>query len=75
MSQYFPKSHEHYHGNIKAELDLPIYLIKSDIKGATGADISNLAAKSYLASLKADANEIDIEKLKPVSADLSKLSE
>ena len=46
-----------------------------NIKEATSADISNLAAKSYLASLKADVNEIDIEKLKPVPADLSKLSE
>ena len=33
-----------------------------------------LAAKSYLASLKAKVDKIDIDKLKNVSLDLSKLS-
>ena len=37
--------------NVKVELDLSNYATKVDIKGATGADISNFAAKSDLASL------------------------
>ena len=40
----------------------------------TGFDTSKLAAKSYLASLKADVNKTDIDKLKTVPADLNKLS-
>ena len=47
---------------------------RADLKRALGVDISNLAAKSDLASLKAEVDEIDIDKLKTVPADLSKLS-
>ena len=44
------------------------------MKKETGVDTSNLAAKSDLASLKVEIDEIDIRKLKNVPADLSKLS-
>ena len=44
MSQYLPKPHEHYRGNVKAELDLSNYLTKTDLKGALSVNISNLAA-------------------------------
>ena len=43
-------------------------------KKATGVGISNLAAKADLASLNAEVDKIDLDKLKTVSADLSKLS-
>ena len=43
-------------------------------KKATGVDTSNLAAKSDLASLKAEVDKIDIDKLKTVPFDLFKLS-
>ena len=49
-------------------------MTKADLKGATDVDTSNLAAKSDLASLKADVDKIDIDKLKNVLIDLSKLS-
>ena len=49
-------------------------MTKADLKKATGADTSNLAAKSDLAGLKSEADEIDISKLKTVPADLSELS-
>ena len=44
------------------------------LKKATGVDTSNLAAKSDLASLKAEVDKIDIDKLKTVPFDLFKLS-
>ena len=63
MNQYFPKSY-----------DISNYSTKADLKGATGVDTSNLAAKSYLASLKHEVDRINIDKLKNIPADLSKLS-
>ena len=44
------------------------------LKNATGIDTSKLALKSNLANLKAKIDKIDTGKLKPVPADLSKLS-
>ena len=45
------------------------------LKNATGIDISKLASKSDLASLKAEIDKFDIETLKLVTVDLSKLSD
>ena len=50
------------------------YATKSDLKKAIGVDTSNLAAKPELASLKAEADKIDIYKLKTLPVDLYKLS-
>ena len=47
---------------------------QADLKGATGVDTSNLTPKSELANLKFETDEIDIDKLKAVLDDLSKLS-
>ena len=44
-----------------------------DLKRAAGIYKSNLAAKSDLANLKSEADKIDIDKLKTVPTDLSKL--
>ena len=44
------------------------------MKKEIGVDIFNLAAKSDLASLKAVVDELDINKLKTVPSDLSRLS-
>ena len=49
------------------------YETKSDLKNATGIDTSKLAAKSDLASLKAEVNKIDVDKSKTVFKDLSNL--
>ena len=43
MCQYFPKWFERFGGNVKVELDLSNYVRKT---GATGANTSNLIAKS-----------------------------
>ena len=50
------------------------YVTKADLRNATGIDASKLAAKSDLASLKAKVDKTDVEKLKTVPNDLSKLS-
>ena len=71
MSQYLPKSYGPFERNVSVELDLFNYATKADLKRATGADMSNLAAKLDLASLKAEADKIDIDKLKTVPVDLS----
>ena len=79
MSQYFPKPYEPFEGDINVKVDLSNYARKADLNNATGTDISKLAAKSHLASLKVDkmidkVDKIDADKLKTVPIDLSKLS-
>ena len=74
MRQFFPKQHERSVRNVKAELDLFHYMTKANLKGPAGLDISNLAAKSDVVSLKLEEDEIDIDKLKAVPADLTKLN-
>ena len=44
------------------------------LKKATGIDTKKLAAKSALASVKAEIDEINIDKLKTAPTDLSNLS-
>ena len=59
----------------KVEVDLSIYATKADLKGATGIDTSNFTLILNLASLKTEIDKLGIEKLVPVPADLSKLSD
>ena len=73
--QYFPKPYRSFKGNVKVELDLSSYAPKAELKNATGVYASKLAAKSGLASSKIDKiDKIDIDWLKTVPVDLSKLS-
>ena len=52
------------------------YATKSEKKkGAIGINTSNFAKKVDLASLKSDVENLDVEKLKTVLVDLSKLSD
>ena len=74
MSQYFPKHYEPSGGDINVKVDLSNYAAKSDLKDATGIDTSNFALKSNLSSLKTEVDKLDIDKLVPVSVDLSKVS-
>ena len=74
MSQYFPKQYEPSGGDINVKVDLSNYAAKSDLKDATGIDTSNFALKSNLSSLKTEVDKLDIDKLVPVSVDLSKVS-
>ena len=75
MSQYFPKPYEPFGGDINVKVDLSNYATKADLKDATGINTSKLAVKSDLASLKAEIDKLDIDKLMPAPVDLSKLSD
>ena len=72
MSQYFPKPLRSFGRNINIEVDLSNYATKTDFKNVTHVDTSSFALKSNLTSLKAEVNKLDIDKLVPVSIDLSK---
>ena len=62
MSQYFPKPYDPFGGDINVKVDLSNYATKADLKNATGIDTSKLAAKSHLASLKAEIDQTDVDK-------------
>ena len=51
------------------------YATKTDLKNVTHVDTSSFALKTNLANLKTEADKLDIDKLAPVSDDLSKLSD
>ena len=75
MSQYFPQPYEPFGKDINVKVDLSNYATKADLNDATGIDTSNFALKSNLASLKAEVDKQDIDKLVPVPVDLNKLSD
>ena len=68
MSQYFPKPYEPG-GDINVKVDLSNYATKADLKNATGVDVLSFARKAYLASLKSNVDNLDIDKLKNVPTD------
>ena len=72
MSEYFPEP-KSSGGRIKVELDWSNYATKTDLKNATGVDNSSFAKKVDLASLKSDAEKLDIDKLKNIPINLSNL--
>ena len=74
MSQYFPKPYRTFAGNINVKVDLSNYASKLDLKNVTGVDTFKLIVQSDLASLKVETDKIDVDKLKTVPFDLSKLS-
>ena len=73
MSNYFPP-YNNSSKNIKVELDLSNYAIKTDLKNITHVDVDNYASKTNLAALKTEVDKIDTDKLKTVPTDLAKLS-
>ena len=75
MSQYFPKPYEPFGGDINVKVDLSNYATKTDFKNVSHADVGSFALKSNLASLKTKVDKLDIDKLVPISVDLSKLSD
>ena len=76
MSQYFLKPFNSPFGDsINVNIDLSNYATKTDLKNITHVDTSSFALKTNLANLKTEVNKLDIDKLAPVSADLSKLSD
>ena len=74
MSQYFPKPHEPFGGDINVKVDLSSYATKTDLKNISHIDVSSYALKTNLASLKSEVDKIDTDKLKTVPDDLAKLS-
>ena len=73
-SQYFPKPHEPFGGDINVKVDLSNYAAKADVKKITRVDTSSFALKTNLANFKPAVDKLHIDKLVPVPADLSKLS-
>ena len=74
MSQYFLKPYEPFSGDISAKINLSSYATKTDFKNVSDVDFSSFALKSNLASLKAEVDKLDIDKLTTVPNDLAKLS-
>ena len=52
MSHYFPKPYQPFRGDINVKVDLSNYATKTDLEKVTEVDMSKLAAKSDLASLR-----------------------
>ena len=75
MSQCLPKPFNLYFGDsIKVKIDLSNYAIKTDIKNISHVDTSSFALKTNLANLRSEVDKLDIDKLKPLPDDVSKLS-
>ena len=75
MSSYFPKWYEPFGGNINVKVDLSNYETKTNLKNVAHVDTSSFALKTNLASLKAEVDKLNIDKLAPVPVDLSKPSD
>ena len=73
MGENFPP-YNNSSKNIKVELDLSNCATKDDVKNITHVGVSSYASKTNLAALKTEVDKIDIDKLKTVPNDLSKLS-
>ena len=75
MSQYFSKPYEPFGRDINVKFELSNYETKTDIKNISNIDTSSFALKSKLASLKAEVDKLDIDKIVSVPVDLSKTSD
>ena len=73
MSQYFPEPYEPFGWHIKIKIDLSNYATKADAKNISHVDTSSFALKTNLAILKTEVDKLDIDKLKPLRDDVSKL--
>ena len=58
---------------VNIKVDLSNYATKANIKNISHVDTSSFTLKTNSANLKSEADKLDIEKLVPVPADLSKL--
>ena len=74
MSEYFPKPYELFGGDVNVKVDLSNYARKTDLKNVSHVDVSSIASKINLASLKTEIDKLYADKLKTVSVDLAKLS-
>ena len=69
------KSFRSFGRNINVNVDLSNYATKTDIKNILHGDTSGFALKPNLDNLKTEVDKLDIGKLAPAPADLSKLSD
>ena len=74
MSKFFPDPYETFGWDINVTVNLSNYVTKTDLINVTQVDTSSFALKTNLATLKTEEDKLDIDKLVPVSTDLSKLS-
>ena len=74
MSNYYPKPHKPFRGDINVQVDLSNYATKTDITNISHLDTSIFTLKTNLANLKTEVDKLDIDKLVPVPTDLIKLS-
>ena len=74
MSNYYPKPHKPFRGDINVQVDLSNYATKTDITNISHLDTSIFTLKTNLANLKTEVDKLDIDKLVPNPVDLSKLS-
>ena len=75
MAKYFPEPFRSFERNINVKVDLSNYAKKTDFKNVTHVDTSSFALKANLASLKTEADKLDIDKLAPAPVDLNNLSD
>ena len=75
MSQYFPKPFRSFGGNLNVKVDWSNYATKTDLKNVTHVDTTSFALKTNLVSLKTEVDKLDIDKLVPITVNLSKLSD
>ena len=75
MSQYFPRLFRSFGRNINVKVDQSNYPTKTDLKNVTHVNTSSFALKANLANLKTELDKLDVDKLVPVTVDLSKLSD
>ena len=75
MSQNFPKPFRSFGENSNLKVDVSNHATKTDLKNVTHIYPSSFALKTNLASLKTEADKLNIDKLAPVLVDLSKLSD
>ena len=73
MSQYFRKPFKKFGRNIKVKVDISNYASKIDFKNVRHVDTSIFVLEK-LPGLKTEVDELDIDKLAPVTADSRKLS-
>ena len=71
MSYFPPDSHSKK--KIEVELDLSNYATKSELKNVIGFDTSEFDEKTYLAKLKSEIEELDVDRLKNVPSSLKDL--
>ena len=74
MIQYFPKPFNSDFGDsVKVKIDLSNYATKANVKNISHVNTSSFALKTNLANLKTEVDKLDVDKLKSVPVDLSKL--